>query len=225
MIALPTSLANWMYFDDLDRMGPEVSGVYTLAWRFTDATEDPWTKRINGFKAGNSAAWLGACRTVSSALRDLSQARNWNLQETALTVALGSADTKLVPTKPLPKLGAFVARELGLAWLPILLSKQPHRALHSLNAASERTEELEKAQYKSTVLPTRIKRVLVLDDMTTRGSTLTHIAGAIRKASPKMEVVGISLGKSERQSYAAGQGCSLSNDGVPEAWATLWEGA
>jgi hypothetical protein len=28
MIALPTSVAHWMYFDDLDRMGDEVSGVY-----------------------------------------------------------------------------------------------------------------------------------------------------------------------------------------------------
>jgi len=224
MIALPSPVANWMHFPTLDDMSRDVSGVYTLAWRFTDATEDPWTTRINRFKAGNSNAWKGASRTVCSALPDLIRARKWSLQETALTVALGSSDTKLVPTRALPRLGAHVAGQLGLSWLPNLLSKQPHRPLHGLNVAADRTQELEKAKYKATALPEGVKRILVMDDMTTRGSTLTRIAEAIRVASPEIEVVGISLGKSEKQNYAAGQGSTISNDGVPESWATIWEG-
>ena len=57
MVAIPISMAKWMYFDTLDDLGPPtVRGVYTLAWRLKDKADDPWTARINQFKEGHSAA-------------------------------------------------------------------------------------------------------------------------------------------------------------------------
>src|SRR5262249_4850849 len=131
---------------------------------------------------------------------------------------------QLVPTKLLPQLGASVASELQFKWLPSLLSKQPHRPVHGLIGAAERMAELEKAQYKATQVADGLKRILVLDDMTTRGSTLTHIAQAVRAIYAAMDIVGISLGKNEKQAGAALFGHSISNDSVPQSWAAAWDG-
>ena len=158
------------------------------------------------------------------ALPDLIKALQWSPQDTGLAVVLGSRDTQLVPTKLLPQLGASVASELQFKWLPSLLSKHPHRPVHGLNGAAERVGEFEKAQYKATQVAGGLKRILVLDDMITRGSTLTHIAQAVRAIYPEMEIVGISLGKNEKQACAALFGHSISNDSVPHSWATAWDG-
>lgn len=212
-----------MYFPELDGLR-DVAGVYTLAWRLTDVgADDPWTARINRFKDANEGSIRGAARALRVALPALLKAQGWDPGKTAITAALSSSDTRLVPTKPLPRTASAIAPALGITNLPNLMTKQPHRSLHSLNSAAERTTELEKAQYKSAAVPAGIRRVLVLDDLATRGDTVSAVADAVRAASPGIKVVGLALGKAERKAFAAGSGYNISNDAVPAAWATAWD--
>jgi phosphoribosylpyrophosphate synthetase len=215
--------ADWMYFPHLDALDASVSGVYTMAWRLTDKSSDPWTHRIQQFKDRNVAAVVGARRALATALLNLIEAKRWNPSFTALTVALSSPDTDQVPEKPLPATGRRCAHHLGFHWDPALLKKRPHRSLHSLGSAAERGAELQKANYRATTLPEDIRRVLLLDDVVTRGETMSAIANAIKEASPHVKVIGIALGKSERQSYAEKFGYMISNDHVPALWAQRWD--
>jgi predicted amidophosphoribosyltransferase len=128
-----------------------------------------------------------------------------------------------VPGKPLPKTGSRCAQLLDLHWNDSLLTKQPHRSLHRLGGAADRSLELQKANYQALALPNHLRRVLVLDDVVTRGETLSAIAKAIKTTAPAIRVYGIALGKSERQSYAAGFGYMISNDHVPLRWADRWD--
>jgi len=193
-----------MCFPSLDRTTSDVKAVYTLAWRFTDVPSDAWTTRVNNFKANIQAAIIGAAFTLREALPALIREMKWDENEAAITAALSSADTKINLMKPMPMVASKLAGRFGLKWLPNLLT-------------------IEKASYQATVLPGGTKRVLVFDDLATRGQTLSAIAAAIKKNSPKVEVVGVALGKTERRGYAASSGQDLSNDHVPVAWATIWD--
>jgi predicted amidophosphoribosyltransferase len=117
---------------------------------------------------------------------------------------------------------ARICGKTGLKWMPSLLSKHPHRPLHNCRTQAEREAEIKKADYSATGSMAGIKRVLIFDDIATRGDTLTAIAGAIKRISPRVEVVGIALGKSERVSYAASWGHTISNEHVP--WEKEWSG-
>jgi hypothetical protein len=210
-----------MHFPTLDGLS-DIAGVNTLAWRFTDRADELWTQRINRFKDGHSEAIAGAGRALDVSVPQLGGSLGWNPNETAASVALSSADTGLVPSKPLPKIVTNICGKHGLKWMPSLLSKYPHRPLHNCLTQGEREAELAKASYTATGSLAGIKRVLIFDDIATRGDTLTAIARAIKKISPRVEVVGIALGKSERVSYAADRGHTISNDHVP--WEKSWNG-
>jgi hypothetical protein len=106
------------------------------------------------------------------------------------------------------------APALGVAYLPNLLTKNVHKSLHKCTGAAERELEIARANYRSTQLRGSLKRVLILDDLATRGDTVTAIAKAIRAQSPNIGIIGIALGKSERKSYAAGCGYEISNEHV-----------
>jgi hypothetical protein len=209
-----------MHFARLDGLS-DVAGVNTLAWRFTDQAEEPWTDRVNRFKAGHAHAIAGAHRTLDAAVPQLLAAHRWNANETAVSVALSSADTGLVPSKPLPTIVARICGKNGLKWMPSLLAKHPHRPLHNCRTQGEREAEIKKADYSATGTMAGIKRVLIFDDIATRGDTLTAIAGAIKRISPRAEVVGVALGKSEKVGYAASRGITISNGHVP--WENYWK--
>ena len=223
MVALFVPKAQWMCFPSLDRTTSDVKAVYTLAWRFTDVPSDAWTTRVNNFKANIQAAIIGAAFTLREALPALIREMKWDENEAAITAALSSGDTKINLMKPMPMVASKLAGRFGLKWLPNLLTKQAHKPLHNMSNGADRTAEIEKASYQATVLPGGTKRVLVFDDLATRGQTLSAIAAAIKKNSPKVEVVGVALGKTERRGYAASSGQDLSNDHVPVAWATIWD--
>jgi hypothetical protein len=226
MVARFEPVGGWMHFAHLDGGLAYVDGMYTLAWRLTDQAGDAWTRRIDQFKfVSNAASLKGAHAALVEALPNLMSAKSWEPGSTGILAALNSPDMRTVPTKPLPTTVATVAAKLGLKSLPTLLSKQPHRQLHTLKGYGERGAELVKAKYQAAAVPGGIRRVLVLDEIATRGETIDHIAAAIRKASPTVRVIGVCLGKSERQSYAASCGYEISNDHVPRVWGERWDNA
>jgi hypoxanthine-guanine phosphoribosyltransferase len=81
---------------------------------------------------------------------------------------------------------------------------------------------MEKANYVSAAIG-GARRLLVLDDMVTMGTTASKIAAAVKTRSPTIEVVSIALGKTERRSYAAERGYNIGNGDVPAAWAQRWD--
>ena len=223
MIAHFEECAGWMKFTSLDRYWNE-HGVYTLAWRFRDDVAENWTRRVNQFKAADNNAVYGAMWALSEALPALLQKNGWNPKRTGLTVALSSGDTAIDLKKPLALLGENAAKVCGLTWLPDLLSKAAHRSLHSLSSMSERDAEVDsKYTAQRITLDPPLRRILLLDDIVTRGATLREIHRAINAANPAINVVGLALAKSEGRAYAASCNRPLSNDHVPARWAELWD--
>lgn len=214
-----TSLAGWMRFERLDRLYTQ---THVLAWRFRDDTGEAWTARVNAFKAKKPPAIAGAARVLAAAIPQLMEQCGWKASETALTAALSSVDSGCVPTKPLPMIGRAVAKRLDLQWLPDILTKQPHKPLHNIFDAAEREAEAAKALYQCGQI-TNVRRILVLDDLFTMGSTLNNIAVAINNTNNGLRVHPIGLGKSEKRSYALSLGKELTNEHVPASWATLWD--
>lgn len=208
-----------MYFRTLDAL-THVSGVYTLCWRFKDGGLDPWTQRVNAFKAGDSRAVRGACRVSAAALRSL----NWtSFAPVGVTCAISSGETSLRAGQPLHVLGESVARTLGWRWLPDLLSKQVHRSLHSIPNAVERDQAVDGAYAAGPAAG--LKTLILLDDFCTRGSTLSDAGRAIKSSNPGLVLFGFALGKAETIAFAAQNGVTIGNDHVPVEWAELWDNA
>lgn len=223
MVRLPEHLHGWMYFSSLDGLH-EIAGVFTLAWRFKDETSDPWTKRLNSFKFGDGKSTRPAGYLLAEALKELTKELNWVPTETGLLPALSSSDTYTLNNKPLPKITKFCSESLGAVYLPSVLTKSPHPALHKASTAAERRDALATACYKaSSVGVAGLKRILIVDDFVTRGDTLSAVARAIHVIVPHVKVYGIALGKTESKSYAQGAGEVISNDVVPQRWLNVWE--
>ena len=215
-----TQVAGWMRLPWLDRLN---SPAYVLAWRFRDdGGKDPWTRRVNAFKAGDVNACGAAARVLLSALPKLMEKEGWSPAETAVTAALSSSDTACVPTKPLPTLGAIVAGQLRLRWLPAMLSKQVHPSMHSVFNADRRDVIAAQANYQCRPIQ-GVKNLLVLDDIVTMGNTFSNIVRAVQSRNPGIRVHCIGLGKSEKLEFAQSRGVELTNEHVPAAWATIWD--
>lgn len=210
-----------MRLDSLDRLAPGVP-VHVIAWRFTDDGSDLWTRRINAFKNQEKGSLKGAARVLYNAIPLLIKHMNWSPTDTALTAVLSSDDTNCVPTKPLPRLGSALASKIGVQWMPDILSKKPHRKLHSVGPRDERDAEADKAEYRCAPI-TGVQRVLLLDDMITSGKTANNIRNAILEANRRMYVYPLALGKTEKKKFAADHGRTLTNEHVPASWAQLWD--
>lgn len=210
-----------MQFENLDALRSDIP-AHVLAWRFTDESGDDWTRRLNSFKAQQLPALKGAARVLESALPRLMAHNGWVASQTALTVALSSSDTQCVSTKPLARVGRYLAPKLGVQWLPSILTKNAHRQLHTIFNAGDRDAEIAKADYRCASI-SGVRRIVVLDDLITRGGTLNNIVKAILKTNREMLISPIALGKTERKSYAASLGKVITNERVPAAWTTLWD--
>lgn len=216
-----TQVAGWMRLAHVDRLARDMP-AHVIAWRFTDDGTDPWTKRINAFKAKERAALAGAIHTLRKALPFLMDAYNWLPDETGLVSAMSSRESEFDPSNPLSKVGYHVANNIGLVWLPGILSKNPHGRLHKIYEAEKRDAEAARADYKCQTI-TDLRRVLILDDMITRGSTAANIAEAVSRENSHLEVFPLALGKTERKCFAASLGRKLDNEHVPSAWARTWD--
>lgn len=221
MIHLPdtSKYGGMMYFHTLDAL-QRVQGVYTLCWRFKDSWTDPWTLRVNAFKSGNTQAVRGASRICVDAVGSL----DWNaFQPVGIATAISSGETCARPGQPLYVLGEHLAGALGWKWVPDLLSKKPHRSLHSIPNASERDQTVDGAYAATSVRG--LKTIVLLDDFCTRGATLSDAARAILEVERNITIFGLALGKAETLAFADQQGVTLNNDHVPGDWADRWDHA
>lgn len=221
MVGSFTVVDGWMRFERLDQSQPGIP-THVLAWRFTDTGSDAWTGRLNRFKSEDGVAIAGAARVLTAALPALLNRHGWTAASTGIVAALSSGDTQTVPTKPLPRVVRAVATRLGMGWLPALLTKNAHGKLHNIPNATERDTEASKADYKCAQI-SGVRRLLVLDDFITRGTTLNNIATAVKKSNQNIAVYPIGLGKTEKKGYATSLGLEINNEHVPTSWAELWD--
>lgn len=206
-----------MVYEQLDSF--QSIPALTLAFRFTDQSSDPWTSRLNEWKVGNAAAVRGACAAVTSALATLPLRR-----PVTLVAAIPSSQATLPPNAPVAVLGQKISAVFGFTWAPHLLSKRPHRSLHSLTNSAEREAEVQNAYTAAAGVPAT-GTVLIIDDLVTRGSTFGAIATALRTRSQGISIVGLAPGKTERTAYWHGIGRPISNAHVPVELADAWDKA
>jgi hypothetical protein len=223
MVVIPTFHAGWLRFSRLDSL-EGIDQVYTMAWRFTDDRDatDLWTNRLLNFKRGNEVR--SAISAMKTALYDLALAESWNPKETALVPVLSSGHKYTDPQKPIPMLTKACAESAGSIYLPNMLSKQPHRALHQLETATARRNEVRNAGYIADLscCPGN-KRIIIVDDLVTNGDTMSAIACAIRSQRQEVEIYGIALGKNESRTYADSHRQVINNNHVPTRWDYAWQ--
>lgn len=210
-----TATADWMRFGQLSQMAG-VSAAYTLGYKLTDKTDEPWTSRFVRFKSGDVEALYGASRLMYTAVPDLFAALRLKPAETVFIPALSSGETKANPERAIPFIAKGCATSLGVRFRIDALSKNVHKKIHSFYSVAERNAELDKAKYESKQLDAL--HVLVFDDFITRGDTLSRIALAVLAKNPKTTVYGVALAKNERVAYCP----NPTNDQIAGRWNLAW---
>ena len=212
---------DWMQFEYLDEnLG--LTSAYTIGYRFTDDSTDPWTTRFNKFKAKKPAALCGGFKMMQVAVPHLIRKLQLESSRTVLVPALSSSETVASENGILSYVTRLCAKAATVGFSPDAITKKAHRPLHNFRNAESRRELLDNADYKSTKIQT--ENVLIIDDFITRGGTLSHIAQAIHNTNRNVRVYGVGLCKTERRSYQKSHfNIEISNDHVPTNWETLWK--
>ncbi len=214
MISQWTEANGLMRFESFDKL-PNFY-VYSLAWRFRDVA-DQWTERLNVFKDNDEKAIMAACDVLPYALSKL----DWMKKRFTLISALPSSAEVLPENSGLYRLGHAIATNLSWTWQPYALRKKPHRKIHSLFTAADRDAEV--AGKYSVAQNLNADYICILDDFITRGATMEDIVRAIRVHYPNVHIFGITLGKAEKQGYAASYGHAIDNNHVPGEYAARWD--
>jgi len=194
--------------------------LFALAWRFKDlTTTDAWSARLTAFKEKDARALNGACLVMPYAVSK----RKWPEKTFTMVSAIPSAETSLPKTSGLFQLGKAISSTIKWEWKPELLSKQPHKPLHTIYNAAERAAEVAGKYSMSHTITTDY--VCILDDLITRGDTMADIVRAIKERNPRVLIFGLVLGKSETHSYVQERGLDINNSQVPADYAVMWDSA
>jgi hypothetical protein len=209
-------VGDWMGFPYLTKWDG-LTHAYTLTYKLTDNTSEPWTSRHIRFKGQERAALYGAAKLMVAAVPELIKAVGVDVKDTAFVAALSSGETSANPQRAIPLIAAGCAERVGAKCENGALSKKAHNKIHNFFKADERDAELDKAEYQSKKLDAT--NVFVFDDFITRGATLSKIATAIQAVNPNAKVYGVALAKAERVDWCP----NPTNDQVPDRWNKLWE--
>ena len=213
---------------------PNVDGIFALWYRIGRRSEDHgeiWTRRTNEFKDGQPAAvtaGVAVIREASQHLRPLlgSSLPAPPLQDVApeLTLfipALGHEETASQPQNKLSRFAAAAAAGYGANMSWQLLSKNPHDSLSRTGAnAARRVEILTEANYQATKVDARY--LVVVDDVSTTGQTLSTIAAAVKTSNPTVRVFAIVLAKQESLEYLSSATAEEANARVPLSLDQIW---
>lgn len=206
----------WMSPSHLDD-GEGLDGTFVIAFKITDDGADPWTARMNRFKARNPEALSGATAACGFALPALLDDLGLSRRETLLVPAISSRDQTASAGSFTSLLASACAREAQAGFDREVVSKQIHQPLHGIYDAAGRTAQLDQAAYAAKSVP-GIRHFIIIDDLVTRGGTMSRMARALKAANPGTSVHGVALGKTERRAYWG----TLTNDHVHAKWEELW---
>lgn len=211
-----TPIAGWMDFPYLTR-SENLTYSYTLTYKLTDKTGEPWTSRLIRFKNKEKAAIYGGGRLFYAAVPDLIKAIGVDVKDTVFVAALSSGETSADPDRAIPYFARESANLVGAQSDITALSKNIHQRIHNFYSADGRDAELAKAEYKAKKLGAT--NVFVFDDFITRGATLSKIATAIVEQNQNAKVYGVALAKAERVDWCP----NPDNDQVPQRWDAVWQ--
>lgn len=139
---------------------------------------------------------------------------NWSTEELKnldvrfdyIVRALGSNEVSIVKNKALDALGAWLGKQLGASYLPeLLLKSKLTKPLNSISLKCDRESEL-KGSYQLSNIAQDIdlngKNVLIIDDVTTSGTTLREITDQLTNKWPDVSCYSFCLGRTRRDNNA-----------------------
>jgi hypothetical protein len=177
--------------------------VYVLGWRFIEDEEgDQWSRRFLSFKDGIEAAVRGACAVFPEAIK---ATLNIDKKPILLVSASSSSDSCLRSGAPLYRLGSAIGEYMEWEWRPDLLKHKPHKPLHTIRGypgetASQRDSEIS-GKYSCNSVSGEYKGIFILDDLCTRGATVSEIARALKTQLKNIPIWGLALAKNDRKRY------------------------
>jgi len=78
--------------------------------------------------------------------------------------------------------------------------------------------------YKASKLDKRFHNVLIIDDIVTRGKTMSAVAKAIKDANPSVKIYGFVLGRHQRREWLRVP-FRKANSKIPPELARIWDQA
>ena len=212
----------------------DVEGIFALWYRIGSRSEEQtevWTRRTYDFKDGQPAAiraGLAVIREACSHLRPLLEGslpsppiHKITPRQTLFVPALASQETISSIQSKLARLAAAAADGYGARMSCEILRKRRHDSLSRTRAnASTRSQILLNANYQASVV--NAKYIVVVDDVSTTGHTLSTIATAIKASNPNARVFGIVLAKQESLDWLPFETAESANARVPLSLEEIW---
>jgi hypothetical protein len=200
-----------LLFSQLDAVGAPLTA--SVGFRLSDCPNDLWSRRFNLFKSRRRKSVKAGARTLVHALRNL----DFN-GRVVVVGAISSGDRKLALRSPVDRLGKKLAKKKGWEWRPDLLSKKPHRSLHTIVGARNRDRTVA-GVYRASRMEGPMGLFVIVDDFCTRGATLADIRRALLKNNTGWSTFGVTLAKTDHRSYSGAL-----NDHVPADLDMVWNG-
>ena len=221
---------HWMKLDHLQN----VDGSFALWFRIgrrSDEHKEVWTSRTNDFKDGQPAAIAAALAVIQEASRHLrpllrrcllpTSKEDVSPEETLFIPALSSWQTISHSESQLARLAASAAAGYGARTSYEILRKTPHASLSRTGAnAVQREEIVTNANYRSAKVNAR--NVVIVDDVSTSGSTLSAIATAVKASNHDVRVFCIVLAKQESLDFLPFETAEEANARVSHKLDQIW---
>lgn len=200
-----------------DTMRGHLEGVFCFGYRI-GWTDDKWTVRINQFKTGKPLATIRKAEaTLRTAAPSLFQRIDIDPGDTVVIPALNSKQTAGSADSKNSRLAKAIANGAEAKFVFDCLQKNKHKPLHRQPDADARDQVLNDANYRASVL--NCTNILIVDDIVTRGATMSYIAAAIRQSNPSAQIFGFALGRHVRPENFPLQ----ANAKIPHELAEIWD--
>jgi competence protein ComFC len=88
-----------------------------------------------------------------------------------------------------------LSRRIGVPWAPALVKNRPGFVQHLRGRRERKAQNLAPFCVRPEILPPGVKKILLVDDILTTGTTLNLAADLLRSARPDAEVGGMAFGR------------------------------
>lgn len=214
--------SDWWLKPKVKIRDPHLRGVYCLGYRIGKSENDQWTVRINRFKKGEEHNVRKALKALRYAAPSLFRCIGISPETTVVIPVLGSQETRASSKSKVSRLSKSIADGVNAKFELSCLSKNQHESLHKQTDQYARDRALAKADYKASKLDKRFHNVLIIDDIVTRGATMSAVAKAIKDANPSVKIYGFVLGRHQRKEWLSVP-FEKANAGIPSKLARVWD--
>ncbi|MCY3615321.1 MAG: phosphoribosyltransferase [Bacteroidetes bacterium] len=210
----------WLY----QNIGDRLDSIYCFGYRIGTSMDDEWTVRINNFKQGRERDIKKAIRTLRTASPSLFERIGINPETTTVIPVLGSQETSANSRSKISRLAKAIADGADAKFTLHCLSKNKHDPLHLQTDRYARDQALNKANHQALEFDHHCENVIIVDDIVTRGKTMSAVANAIHRSNPLVEIFGFALGRHVRRDYLP-VSFDEANAEIPDELAEIWDQA